>query len=60
MIKGEGGEIEVNPDSACHLYGTSNGEAWDEEWPALSAQRHVKPEQLDSAHLARLLARRGG
>ncbi|WP_341781250.1 glycosyl transferase family protein [Ectopseudomonas mendocina] len=47
VIKGEGGEIEVNPDVACHLYGTRNGEAWDEEWPPLSAQRHVKPEQLD-------------
>ena len=52
VIKGEGGEIEINPDSASHLYGTSNGQAWDEEWPALSAQRHVKPTQLDSAHLA--------
>lgn len=39
VIKGEGGEIEVNPDVACHLYGTRNGEDWDEEWPALSAQR---------------------
>lgn len=46
VIKGEGGEIEVNPDVACHLYGTRNGEAWDEEWPPLSAQRHVKPERL--------------
>lgn len=51
VIKGEGGEIEVNPDTASHLYGTTNGEAWDEEWPALSAQRHVKPERLDSAQL---------
>ena len=51
VIKGEGGEIEVNPDAACHLYGTSAGEAWDEEWPAPSAQRHVKPERLDAAQL---------
>lgn len=51
VIKGEGGEIEVNPDVACHLYGTRNGEDWDEEWPALSAQRHVKPERLDPAVL---------
>lgn len=51
VIKGEGGEIEANPDSACHLYGTANGENWDEEWPALSAQRHVKPESLDPARL---------
>lgn len=51
VIKGEGGEIEVNPDAACHLYGTAGGSQWDEEWPALSAQRHVKPESLDPGHL---------
>ncbi|MEO4046674.1 glycosyl transferase family protein [Pseudomonas sp. CAU 1711] len=47
VIKGEGGEIEVNPDGACHLYGTEGGSNWDEEWPALSAQRHVKPQSLE-------------
>ncbi|AOE85037.1 glycosyl transferase family protein [Pseudomonas sp. TCU-HL1] len=52
VIKGEGGEIEVNPDTACHLYGTTDGQAWDEEWPALSALRHVKPETLDASQLA--------
>lgn len=52
VIKGEGGEIEINPDATSHLYGTANGENWDEDWPALSAQRHVKPESLDPAHLA--------
>ncbi|MDH4652342.1 glycosyl transferase family protein [Pseudomonas sp. JS3066] len=51
VIKGEGGEIEVNPDTACHLYGTHDGQSWDEEWPALSPLRHVKPESLDPGHL---------
>jgi anthranilate phosphoribosyltransferase len=51
VIKGEGGEIEVNPDGTCHLYGTENGANWDEEWPALSALRHVKPESLEPEHL---------
>jgi len=51
VIKGEGGEIEINPDGICHLYGTENGANWDEEWPALSAQRHVKPDSLDPQHL---------
>lgn len=51
VIKGDGGEIEVNPDVISHLYGTSAGEAWDEEWPALSAQRHVKPASLQPEHL---------
>ncbi|OWJ92698.1 hypothetical protein B6S59_19215 [Pseudomonas sp. A46] len=54
VIKGEGGEIEVNPDATSHLYGTTAGEAWDEEWPALSALRHVKPESLDAGQLARV------
>jgi len=47
VIKGEGGEIEINPDARSHLYGTQAGEAWDEEWPPLSPQRHVKPATLD-------------
>lgn len=51
VIKGDGGEIEVNPDSPSHLYGTRDGQSWDEEWPMLSAQRHVKPAVLDPQHL---------
>ncbi|MFI8482781.1 glycosyl transferase family protein [Pseudomonas sp. NPDC078700] len=51
VIKGEGGEIEINPDATSHLYGTENAENWDEDWPALSAQRHVKPESLEPDHL---------
>jgi anthranilate phosphoribosyltransferase len=51
VIKGEGGEMEINPDATSHLYGTANGENWDEDWPPLSAQRHVKPESLQPQHL---------
>lgn len=51
VIKGEGGEIEINPDGIAHLYGTEAGVNWDEDWPALSPQRHVKPAQLDPDHL---------
>lgn len=51
VVKGDGGEIEINPDVASHLYGTSGGENWDEEWPAMSAQRHVKPASLQPEHL---------
>lgn len=51
VIKGEGGEIEINPDATSHLYGTANGENWNEEWPARSALRHVKPDALEPAHL---------
>jgi anthranilate phosphoribosyltransferase len=51
VIKGEGGEIEVNPDSPCLLMGTTDGASWDEQWPALSAQRHVKPASLEPRQL---------
>ncbi|WP_397377438.1 glycosyl transferase family protein [Pseudomonas sp.] len=51
VIKGEGGEIEINPDASSHLYGTANGVNWDEEWPALAAMRHVKPASLIPEHL---------
>ena len=51
VIKGDGGEIEVNPDSTSHLYGTEHGVSWDEEWPMLATQRHVKPATLEPERL---------
>ncbi|MNJ06969.1 Anthranilate phosphoribosyltransferase [compost metagenome] len=51
VIKGDGGEIEINPDTSSHLYGTANGEDWDEQWPALAALRHVKPASLEPEQL---------
>ena len=51
VIKGEGGEIEINPDSACQLLGTSSQGGWEEEWPAVFAQRHVKPVALEPEKL---------
>lgn len=51
VIKGDGGEIEVNPDTISHLYGATAGVEWDEEWPALAERRHVKPSSLEPAHL---------
>ncbi|HCL52114.1 MAG TPA: hypothetical protein DIC37_03000, partial [Pseudomonas sp.] len=44
-------EIEINPDVISHLYGTTDGKAWDEEWPALSERRHVKPASLEPEHM---------
>lgn len=51
VVKGDGGEIEINPDATSHLYGTADGADWDEEWPQMSAQRHVKPASLEPEHL---------
>ena len=54
VIKGDGGEVEINPDTISHLYGTTAGQPWDEEWPALSDRRHVKPATLDPQQLVAL------
>ncbi len=54
VVKGDGGEVEINPDTISHLYGTTDGQSWDEEWPALSDRRHVKPATLDPQQLVAL------
>lgn len=54
IIKGEGGEIEVNPDSDCLLLAAENGEPWDETWEKCSQQRHVKPQSLDPELLSQV------
>lgn len=45
-MKGEGGEIERNPDNACTSYDCNEGELTKEEWPATFARRHTKPSEL--------------
>jgi len=51
VVKGEGGEIERNPDMDC-LVKTLHGENLaDETWPAMFARRHVKPGTLNPAEL---------
>ena len=54
VLKGEGGEIERNPDASCLVQSVHNGELSDEEWPALFKRRHLKPEQLNPGELAAL------
>ena len=54
VIKGEGGEIERNPDIPCLVQRVRNGQLEEEEWPALFSQRHVKEDDLDVQRLARL------
>lgn len=50
VIKGEGGEIERNPDGSCLSCNIVDGEASDEEWPALFGQRHDPVEAFDLQH----------
>lgn len=50
-IKGEGGETELRPDNSCLLLGTEAGKLWEETWPAMTAQRLLKPIALNPEHL---------
>lgn len=47
VIKGEGGEIERNPDGTCLAKRIVNGKLQDEEWPALFDERHAPEEAFD-------------
>lgn len=51
VIKGEGGEIERNPDNALKAFHSNANTTWEEEWPALFPRRHVKPDALTVEHL---------
>ncbi len=51
VIKGEGGEIERNPDARLLARTIVQGELQEEEWPPLSELRHLKPETLSLEQL---------
>lgn len=51
VIKGEGGEIERNPDQDLLIQGVHNGEMSDEEWPAMFSKRHVRPDEMNIADM---------
>lgn len=52
VIKGEGGEIERNPDIECLVKTLQNGELLDEVWNPLFKQRHVKEQDMNPLKLA--------
>jgi anthranilate phosphoribosyltransferase len=54
VIKGEGGEIERNPDVPCQVQSVHGDEMSDEEWPTIFNRRHVKDETLDIQQLRAL------
>jgi len=47
VIKGDGGEVECNPDADSTAFTVIDGVAEEECWPALFSQRHVKPTELN-------------
>ena len=52
VIKGDGGEIERNPDIPCLVQSVRNGEVSDHTWPAMFSKRHVKETNLEASKLA--------
>lgn len=54
VIKGDGGEIERNPDIECLVQSVHNGEMSDEIWPAMFKRRHVKDEEMNPERLGQL------
>lgn len=50
VIKGEGGEIERNPDGLCLAKQIVDGVLTEEEWPALFPLRHAAEEAFDLEH----------
>lgn len=53
VIKGEGGEIERNPDTPCLVQRVRNGVLEEEEWPAMFKRRHTRDDELDIGRLIR-------
>jgi anthranilate phosphoribosyltransferase len=54
VFKGEGGEVERNPDGDCLVQSVHAGVLSDELWPALFNRRHMKPDDLDPQQLVLL------
>ena len=54
VIKGEGGEIERNPDDACLIQSVREGALVEEEWPAMFSKRHPRPPKMEIEDLIRV------
>jgi uroporphyrin-III C-methyltransferase len=54
VFKGEGGEAERNPDAECIARMVVDGLSYDESWPAMFEQRHLKDELMDITRLGRV------
>jgi anthranilate phosphoribosyltransferase len=51
VFKGEGGEAERNPDTACQVHMLASGELREETWPAIFGSRHLKDVELEVSRL---------
>ncbi len=50
VIKGDAGEVEVRPDTGGVVLGATDGNAWQEDWPAVIG-RQVKAQTLQPGRL---------
>ena len=53
-LRGEGGEVEVNPERPLDQYILRDGKIHTQSFPALLAKPQIKPRQLDIQQLARV------
>jgi anthranilate phosphoribosyltransferase len=47
VVKGDGGEIERNPDMVCLVQSVHEGVLSDEEWPTMFARRHMRDDEMN-------------
>ena len=53
-VRGEGGEVEVNPERAFNQYVCRNGEVTQITFPELLEQRQIKPRELNPIELEKV------
>ena len=47
VVKGDGGEIERNPDMSCLVQSVTEGVMSDEEWQPMFSKRHMRDDVMD-------------
>lgn len=51
VVKGDGGEIERNPDMACLVQSVHAETMSDEEWPPMFPKRHMRDDEMNTDRL---------
>lgn len=54
VIKGEGGEIERNPDNELNVLFSSSNDLSEETWPRMYEKRHVKASEMSIEHMKKV------
>lgn len=55
VLKGEGGEIERNPDQECLVKSVHDGQLSEEVWPPMfNGPRHLKDKDMDASRLVKI------